>query len=82
MALTIRGSLWFRVVTGIVELIGAAALIIGFWDQSWAVAGALLLGITAIGGILTHIRVKDSFKKTSTILFLGILSFIVFFSDL
>lgn len=70
---------WFRVVTGIVELVGAAALIIGYWEHSWAAAGALLLGITAIGGVFTHIRVKDSFKQTSTILFLGILAFIVFF---
>jgi putative oxidoreductase len=70
---------WFRVVTGIVELVGAAALIIGYWEPSWAAAGALLLGITAIGGILTHLRVKDSFKQTSTILVLGILAFILFF---
>lgn len=70
---------WFRVVTGIVELAGAIALIIGYWEPSWTAAGALLLGITSIGGILTHIRVKDSFKQTSTILFLGVLSFVVFF---
>jgi putative oxidoreductase len=70
---------WFRIVTGIVELVGAAALIIGFWEHSWAAAGALLLGVTAIGGVLTHLRVKDSFKQTFPIIFLGILSFIVFF---
>jgi putative oxidoreductase len=70
---------WFRVVTGIVEFVGAAALISGFWEHSWAAAGALLLGVTSIGGILTHIRVKDSFKQTLPIVFLGILSFIVFF---
>jgi putative oxidoreductase len=70
---------WFRVVTGIVELVGAAALIFGFWEHSWAAAGALLLGVTAIGGVLTHIRVKDSFKQTFPIVLLGILSFIVFF---
>ncbi|MDB5055833.1 MAG: hypothetical protein JWM44_3883 [Bacilli bacterium] len=70
---------WFRVVTGLVELVGAAALIIGFWQQSWTAAGALLLGFTAIGGLLTHIRVKDSFKDTFPIVLLGILSFIVFF---
>jgi putative oxidoreductase len=70
---------WFRVVTGFVELVGAVALIIGFWEYSWAAAGALLLGVTAIGGTLVHVRVKDSFKQTFMIVLLGILSFIVFF---
>jgi putative oxidoreductase len=70
---------WFRIVTGIVELAGSALLIIGYWTPSLAIAGALLLAITGVGGILTHIRVKDSFKDTATILFLTILSFVVFF---
>ncbi|MED4600239.1 DoxX family protein [Paenibacillus validus] len=70
---------WFRVVTGIVEFVGAAALIIGFWESSWAAAGALWLGVTAIGGILVHVRVKDSFKQTFPIVLLGLLSLIVFF---
>ncbi|WP_397538087.1 DoxX family protein [Rummeliibacillus pycnus] len=70
---------WFRVVTGIVEIVGAALLLIGYWELSYAMAGALVLGITGIGGILTHIRVKDTFKETLTILLLAILSFIVFF---
>jgi putative oxidoreductase len=70
---------WFRVVAGIVEIVGVSALIIGFWDQSWTAFGALVLGVTAIGAILTHVRVKDSFKQTFPILLLGILSFILFF---
>jgi len=70
---------WFRVVTGIVEFVGAAALIVGYWEPSWTAAGALLLGVTSIGGILTHVRVKDSFKQTLPIVLLGALSFIVFF---
>ncbi|WP_306439342.1 DoxX family protein [Paenibacillus sp. tmac-D7] len=70
---------WFLVVTGIVEFVGAAALIIGFWESSWAAAGALWLGVTAIGGILVHVRVKDSFKQTFPIVLLGLLSLIVFF---
>jgi putative oxidoreductase len=73
---------WFRVVTGFVELVGAAALIIGYWEPSWVAAGALLLGVTAIGGILTHIRVKDSFKQSFMIVLIGIISFIVFFIQL
>ncbi|WP_340008426.1 DoxX family protein [Paenibacillus sp. FSL K6-0276] len=70
---------WFRVVTGLVELVAAAALIVGYWEPSWAAAGALLLGVTAIGGVLTHVRVKDSFKQTFPIILLGVLAFIVFF---
>jgi putative oxidoreductase len=70
---------WFRVVTGLVELAGAVLLIVGYWVPSSAKAGALLLAVTGIGGILTHIRVKDSFKDTAMILFLAILSFVVLY---
>ncbi|AIQ35175.1 MULTISPECIES: DoxX family protein [unclassified Paenibacillus] len=70
---------WFRVVTGLVELVAAAALVVGYWEPSWAAAGALLLGVTAIGGVLTHIRAKDSFKQCFPIILLGVLAFIVFF---
>ncbi|GFZ88835.1 hypothetical protein GCM10008018_38690 [Paenibacillus marchantiophytorum] len=70
---------WFRVVTGIIEFVGAAAVIIGIWEPSWAAAGALVLGITSIGGILIHLKEKDSFKDTFMIVLLAIFSFIVFF---
>lgn len=70
---------WFRVITGLVELVGAISLIIGFWEQSWVAAGALLIGVVAIGGILAHIRAKDSFKQTFPILLLGILAFLLLY---
>lgn len=70
---------WFRVVTGIVELVGAALLIIGFWQNDCAAAGALLLGVTGIGGVLTHVRVKDGFKDTVPIAVIGICAFVLFF---
>jgi uncharacterized membrane protein YphA (DoxX/SURF4 family) len=70
---------WFRVVTGLVELVVAAALVVGYWEPSWAAAGALLLGVTAIGGVLVHIREQDSFKHTFPIILLGVLAVIVFF---
>lgn len=69
---------WFRVVTGIVELFGAVTLIIGYWDASWVALGALILGITAVGGTITHIRVKDSFKQTFMILLLAIIGIVLF----
>ncbi|MFB3163447.1 DoxX family protein [Neobacillus sp. 179-J 1A1 HS] len=70
---------WFRVVTGIVELAGAVLLIVGYWVPASAMTGALLLAVTGIGGILTHVRLKDSFKDTAMILFLAILSFVVLY---
>ncbi|KAA0965958.1 DoxX family protein [Sporosarcina sp. ANT_H38] len=70
---------WFRVVTGLVELVGAILLIIGFWNSTSGITGALLLGVTAIGGILTHLRVKDSIKDTAAIIVLGILTFTLLF---
>jgi putative oxidoreductase len=70
---------WFRVVTGIIEFVGAAALIIGYWDKNWVAVGAIILGLTSIGGIIVHIRNKDSFKESIPILVLAIISFIVVF---
>ncbi|TMU87520.1 DoxX family protein [Bacillus sp. BHET2] len=70
---------WFRGVTGLVELTGAALLVIGYWQENVISAGALILGITAIGGMLAHIRVKDGFKDTIMIVVLGILSFILLY---
>ncbi|MGX9134212.1 DoxX family protein [Rummeliibacillus sp. JY-2-4R] len=70
---------WFRVITGIVEIAGAILLLMGYWTLDYALAGSLVLGITGIGGIITHMRVKDSFKDTASILVLAIISFIVFF---
>lgn len=69
---------WFRIVTGIVELAGAAALIVGYWEPSWLAIGALIIGITGIGGTLTHIRVKDPFKQTLMILFLAVIAIVLF----
>ncbi|MBW5447105.1 DoxX family membrane protein [Cohnella sp. CFH 77786] len=68
---------WFRVVTGLVELVGAALLIAGYWQTDFAMAGALVLGVTAIGGTLAHLRVKDGFKQTFMIVLLGIVSFVL-----
>ncbi|MFJ7746819.1 DoxX family protein [Peribacillus sp. NPDC097295] len=68
---------WFRVVTGIVELGAAILLIIGFWNNTAAIIGAAILVAVGIGGVITHVRVKDSMKATVTILVLGVLALIL-----
>jgi putative oxidoreductase len=73
---------WFRTVTGIVEILGAVALIIGFWEPSWVAVGALWLGIISLGGILTHVRIKDTFKDTFMIIILFIISAALFIIEI
>ena len=68
---------WFRVVTGIVELGAAILLIIGFWNITSAIIGAAILVAIGIGGIITHVRIKDPMKETAPIGILGLLALIL-----
>ena len=68
---------WFRMVTGLIELVGAALLIVGYWQTDYTTAGAWVLGVTAIGGLAAHLRAKDGFKETFMIVVLGIIAFVV-----
>lgn len=69
---------WFMPVAGIVETVGAAALIIGYWNASWVAVGSIILGLTGVGGIVTHVRAKDSFKDTFMILLLTVIAIALF----
>lgn len=73
---------WFRIVTGIIELISAVALIIGYWDASWVAVGALLIICTAIGGVLAQIRIKDSFKNMLIIIVIGFVAIFLFINSM
>lgn len=57
---------WFRIVTGLVQLVGAAVLIVGYWNADGIVWGGIWLGITMLVALLAHIRVKDAIGKTMT----------------
>lgn len=54
---------WFRVVTGWVQLVGVAGLIIGFWQPWVAGLAGCWFTVTMLGAIIAHIRVKDSLGK-------------------
>ncbi|WP_042169254.1 DoxX family protein [Paenibacillus gorillae] len=69
---------WFRVITGLVQLVSVAALIIGYWEPSWTAAGALLLSLVAIGGFLAHVRAGDPFKNDVPIVVLGVIAIVLF----
>jgi uncharacterized membrane protein YphA (DoxX/SURF4 family) len=54
---------WFRVVTGLVQLAGAAGLVIGYWQPEVAAWAGILIGITMLVACLSHLRVKHPFGE-------------------
>jgi putative oxidoreductase len=72
----------FRVFTGLVELLGGLALLIGIWVESWSAAGALAIAITMFVGIFVHLRVQDSMKLTFPAVLILVIALIVFFAQL
>ncbi|NHC21511.1 DoxX family protein [Bacillus sp. MM2020_4] len=68
---------WFRVVTGWVQLIGVAGLIIGFWVPVIAALAGLWLTITMLGGVITHVNANDPFGNVLPALILAMLSTVI-----
>lgn len=60
---SIRLPQWFRVVTGIVQLIGCAGLVIGYWYPGMAAWAGAWIGITMVLAALSHFRVKEPAVK-------------------
>lgn len=54
---------WFRVVTGLMQLIGVAGLIVGFWETSWAAWAGIWFGFMMLCAVAAHIRAKDNFSQ-------------------
>ncbi|MBB6690370.1 DoxX family protein [Cohnella xylanilytica] len=55
----------FRVVTGVVQLIGAAALVAGYWSDGATAWAGVWLGVTMLVACLVHLKVRDPFGKTA-----------------
>ena len=68
---------WFRFFTGLVETVSAVLLIFGYWYYEYVFWGALLVTAVGIGGVISHIRVKDSFKVLLPIAVLGVLGLVL-----
>ncbi|MDQ0878459.1 putative oxidoreductase [Paenibacillus sp. V4I3] len=68
---------WFKVFTGMVEVISGVLVIAGIWNGKLAAWGSLLIIITMIGAIFTHIKIKDNIKQMMMPIFLLILGLVV-----
>ncbi|NRF95332.1 DoxX family protein [Paenibacillus frigoriresistens] len=54
---------WFRVVTVLVQIVGAAGLVIGYWYPAVAAWAGIWIGITMLVACLSHFRVKHPVGK-------------------
>lgn len=73
---------WFRVFTGLVELISAALVIAGIWNETLAAWGGLFIVGTMVGAIFTHIKIKDTAKEMMMPIILLILGLVVLLINL
>lgn len=67
----------FRIFTGLIEVICAAGMFLGIWYPPFAALAGILLAVTMIGALATHLRVKDPGKSMGAPSILLILSIIV-----
>jgi putative oxidoreductase len=61
---------WFRYVTGSIEVVSAVALLV----PSWAAFGALLLILTMVGAVFTHLFIVGGSAVPATVLLTGSLA--------
>jgi putative oxidoreductase len=69
---------WFRVFTGLVEVIAAGLMIWGIWNKDIASWGGVVIVVVMLGAIMTHIKIKDTLKGMMMPIILFILGLIVF----
>ncbi|MDF2646985.1 MAG: hypothetical protein K0Q73_2790 [Paenibacillus sp.] len=70
---------WFRVITGLLEIAGAALLVAGIWNDSLIAIGGLLLAVIMAGAVITHLRIKDPVSKIGMPIILLILTLVIVF---
>jgi uncharacterized membrane protein YphA (DoxX/SURF4 family) len=68
---------WFRVVTGSLEALGGAGLLLGIWIPLLAGLASAGLALVMLGAVLTHVRVRDPLKKVAPAIVLGALASII-----
>ena len=70
---------WLRVVTGVLEILGAIGLIVGIWSPAIATLASVGLAIIMFFATLTHLCARDPFSTLLMPSMLFILLIIVVF---
>ena len=68
----------FRVLNGYLQILGALALLAGFFFLPFALAGSLGLSILMTMGLIVRIRLRDGFLKLFPAFFYMVLNMAIF----
>ena len=69
----------YRVITGILQLLGSACLFLGVKWPLFAILGASGLALLMLLGFITRMRIKDSFIQSFPSFFYMVLNFVIVF---
>ena len=70
----------FMYAIGTLKVIIALALIAGTWMPQWVMPAAVGLALLMAGAVLMHVKVKDTFKKTSPSIGVLLLCLLIIFA--
>ncbi|SKB32668.1 DoxX family protein [Maribacter arcticus] len=68
----------FRIIVGLLQLLGSVGLFIGLFSKNWAMLASLGLAILMAFGFMVRIKIKDPFFLAFPSLFYALLNMILF----
>ncbi len=68
---------WFRVFTGLVELAGAAGMVVGLFAEEAAIAAGIVLGAVMVGAAYTDLRKSTPVSVVAPVLLFGLCAAVV-----
>lgn len=68
----------FRILVGILQLLGAVGLFIGLFSKNWAVLASLGLALLMVFGFMVRLKIKDAFLLAFPSLFYALLNMLLF----
>ena len=69
---------WFMYMVGILEILAALGLLIGFWNRKIAIAASALVIVIMAGAVFTHLQAGQGFGVSMAPFILLLLAVVVF----
>lgn len=68
----------FRILVGVLQLLGSIGLFIGMFSKNWAILASLGLAVLMFFGFMVRIKIKDAFILALPSLFYAVLNMVLF----